>query len=216
MGAMPREEHVPTNRRTFITGSLAATAASASAVAHAHGAGGAEAAQLRAADAHHLDRRAHAWAQEVAKLSNDQLTVRLFPAMQLGGRPPELYRQVRAGHLRHLLHAARLHLGRLPDDGADRTARHGRRAPTTAPGSCGPTSTSILARDFKDTKVLMLWNSDTAALMSQRQADPHAGGLQGHEDPHAVGGAVGAARGARRDPDRHAGRTRSTTTSTAA
>jgi hypothetical protein len=33
------------------------------------------------------------WAQEVAKLSGGKLTVRLFPAMQLGGKPPELYRQ---------------------------------------------------------------------------------------------------------------------------
>ena len=37
------------------------------------------------------------WTREVAKLSNNQLTVRLFPAMQLGGRPPDLYRQVVQG-----------------------------------------------------------------------------------------------------------------------
>jgi TRAP-type C4-dicarboxylate transport system substrate-binding protein len=37
------------------------------------------------------------WTREVAKQSNNQLTVRMFPAMQLGGRPPELYRQVVQG-----------------------------------------------------------------------------------------------------------------------
>ena len=64
------------------------------------------------------------WSQEVARLSNNKLTVRMFPAMQLGGRPPELYRQTVQGITDIDLHAARLHLGRFPDDGADRAARH--------------------------------------------------------------------------------------------
>jgi len=37
------------------------------------------------------------WTQEVAKRSNNQLTVKLYPAMQLGGKPPELYRQAVQG-----------------------------------------------------------------------------------------------------------------------
>jgi len=37
------------------------------------------------------------WAEEVAQRSQGKLTVRLFPSMQLGGKPPELYRQVIQG-----------------------------------------------------------------------------------------------------------------------
>jgi TRAP-type C4-dicarboxylate transport system substrate-binding protein len=33
------------------------------------------------------------WAQEVAKATNGELKVTLYPSMQLGGKPPELYRQ---------------------------------------------------------------------------------------------------------------------------
>ena len=38
-----------------------------------------------------------AWTPEVAKLSGGQLTIKLFPSMQLGGKPPELYRQMIQG-----------------------------------------------------------------------------------------------------------------------
>ncbi len=37
------------------------------------------------------------WAERVAKESGGQLTVRMFPSMQLGGKPPELYRQMARG-----------------------------------------------------------------------------------------------------------------------
>ena len=33
------------------------------------------------------------WAQEVAKATNGEVKVTLYPSMQLGGKPPELYRQ---------------------------------------------------------------------------------------------------------------------------
>lgn len=106
------------------------------------------------------------WAQEVAKLSKDELTLRLFPAMQLGGRPPDLYRQVLQGisDMTFTLPGytsadfPMMALTELPgtadsaDDGTKKLWAH---------------FDKFLARDYKGTKVLMLWNSDTASIMSR-------------------------------------------------
>ena len=106
------------------------------------------------------------WSQEVARLSNNRLTVRLFPAMQLGGRPPELYRQTVQG-ITDLCFT-------LP---GYTSADFPMMALTELPGTANSADDGtrklwahfdkFLARDFKDTKVLMLWNSDTASLMSK-------------------------------------------------
>jgi TRAP-type C4-dicarboxylate transport system substrate-binding protein len=106
------------------------------------------------------------WAQEVAKLSNNQLTVRLFPAMQLGGRPPDLYRQVVQGisDITFTLPGytsndfPMMALTELP--GTAKSAEDGTR-------KLWAHFDKFLARDFKGSKVLMLWNSDSASLMSR-------------------------------------------------
>ena len=155
-----------TNRRTFIAGSLAATAATA--------------VPLRAAMAQQELKLASfvppthviwtdvitPWTQEVAKLSNNQMTVRLFPAMQLGGRPPDLYRQVVQGISDITFTLPGYTSGDFP-----------MMALTELPGtadSAGDGTRKLwklfdqyLARDFKGAKVLMLWNSDSASLMSR-------------------------------------------------
>jgi TRAP-type C4-dicarboxylate transport system substrate-binding protein len=106
------------------------------------------------------------WTREVAKLSKNEMTIRMFPAMQLGGKPPELYRQVVQGisDITFTLPGytsgdfPMMALTELPgtatsgDDGTRKLWKH---------------FDKFLARDFKDTKVLMLWNSDTAGLMSK-------------------------------------------------
>jgi TRAP-type C4-dicarboxylate transport system substrate-binding protein len=37
------------------------------------------------------------WSQEVAKATNGEVKVTLYPSMQLGGKPPELFRQAKEG-----------------------------------------------------------------------------------------------------------------------
>ena len=106
------------------------------------------------------------WSQEVARLSNNKLTVRLFPAMQLGGRPPELYRQVVQGITDATF--------TLP---GYTSADFPMMALTELPGTANSADDGtrklwanfdkFLAREYKDTKVLMLWNSDSASLMSK-------------------------------------------------
>jgi len=106
------------------------------------------------------------WAQEVAKVSKDELTIRMFPAMQLGGRPPDLYRQVLQG-ISDITFT-------LP---GYTSAEFPMMALTELPGTADSADDGtkklwanfekFLARDYKGTKVLMLWNSDTASIMSR-------------------------------------------------
>ncbi len=108
------------------------------------------------------------WAAEIAKRSNNRLTVRLFPSMQLGGKPPELYRQTAQGVTDATFTLPGYTSGDFP-----------MMALTELPGTAASADDGtkklwanfdkFLARDFKDTKVLMLWNSDTASLMSKNK-----------------------------------------------
>ncbi len=108
------------------------------------------------------------WSQEVARLSNGKLTVRLFPSMQLGGKPPELYRQTVQGITDATF--------TLPGyTSADFPLMALTELPGTATSADDGTRKlwanfeRFLAREYKDTKVLMLWNSDTASLMSKNK-----------------------------------------------
>ncbi len=108
------------------------------------------------------------WAAEVAKRSNNKLIVRLFPSMQLGGKPPELYRQTVQG----VVDAAFTLPGYTSND-------FPMMALTELPGTASSADDGtrklwkhydqFLAREYTGTKVLMLWNSDTASLMSRNK-----------------------------------------------
>ena len=106
------------------------------------------------------------WAQEIAGTSGNKLTARMFPSMQLGGKPPDLYRQAVQG-ISDICFTLpgytssdfpMMALTELPgmatsaDDGTRKLWKHFDR---------------FLAGEFKDTRVLMLWNSDTASIMSK-------------------------------------------------
>lgn len=153
-------------RRTFVTGSLAAGAAASLPWTSA---GAAEELKL-----HSFVPPTHViwadvltpWTKEVASKSKNELTVRMFPSMQLGGRPPELYRQVVQG-------IADMCFSLPGYTSADFPMMALTELPGTAESGADGTRKlwanfdKFLSRDFKDTKVLMLWNSDTASLMSK-------------------------------------------------
>ncbi len=153
-----------TTRRTFVTGAAAATAAAGLSPALA-----AEELKLHSfVPPNHViwtDVIAP-WAKEVAQQSKNELTVRLFPAMQLGGRPPDLYRQMVKGITDATFTLPgytsadfpMMALTELP--GTAKSAEDGTR-------KLWAHFELFLARDFKDSKVLMLWNSDAACLMTK-------------------------------------------------
>jgi len=108
------------------------------------------------------------WAAELASKSANKLTVKMFPAMQLGGTPPQLYRQMAQG-ISDICFS-------LPGyTSADFPMMALTELPGTAESADDGTKKlwahfdKFLARDFKEAKVLMLWNSDTASLMSKNK-----------------------------------------------
>ena len=106
------------------------------------------------------------WTKEVATISKDKLQVKLFPAMQLGGKPPELYRQTVQG----ITDACFTLPGYTSNDFPIMALTE---MPGTAKSADDGTKKlwanfdKFLSREYKDTKVLMLWNSDSASLMSK-------------------------------------------------
>ena len=106
------------------------------------------------------------WADDVAKRSNNRLVIRMFPAMQLGGKPPELYRQTLQG----ITDATFTLPGYTSNDFPMMMLTE---MPGTANNAEDGTKKlwahfdKFLARDFKGTKVLSLWNSDSASLMAK-------------------------------------------------
>jgi TRAP-type C4-dicarboxylate transport system substrate-binding protein len=155
-----------TTRRTFVTGSLAATAAASLPWSPARAA-----TELKM---HSFVPPSHSiwvnpltpWTKEVASRSKGELTVRMFPSMQLGGRPPELYRQMVQG-ISDIVFTLpgytasdfpMMSLTELPGTATD--AEDGTR-------KLWANFDKFFAKEFKDAKVLMLWNSDTAGIMSR-------------------------------------------------
>lgn len=159
------------NRRSFVAGSLAASAASS---LPAPALLAQEKVELKLATfvppTHIIYAKVLTpWAQDVEKRSGGRLTVRMFPSMQLGGKPPELYRQTVQG-ISDICFTLpgytssdfpMMALTELP--GVAKSAEEGTRKLWSNMGN-------VLGRDFKGTKVLMLWNADSASLMSRSKA----------------------------------------------
>jgi TRAP-type C4-dicarboxylate transport system substrate-binding protein len=161
---------MPTTRRTFLQGTAAAAAAAGLPSVPALAQGAEEIKLHSFVPPNHViwTDVITPWAADVAKRSNNRLVVRLFPSMQLGGKAPELYRQTAQGVTDATFTLPGYTSGDFP-----------MMALTELPGTATSAEDGtkklwanfdkFLARDFKDTKVLMLWNSDTASLMSKNK-----------------------------------------------
>jgi TRAP-type C4-dicarboxylate transport system substrate-binding protein len=107
-----------------------------------------------------------AWFPEVEQKSGGKLKIKLYPSMQLGGKPPELYRQMIQG-ISDICFTLpgytsndfpMMALTELP--GLSATGEKGTRNLWAVLGK-QPLS------EFKGAKILALWNNDEAALMSK-------------------------------------------------
>ena len=106
-----------------------------------------------------------AWADKVAKDSNNQLKFELFPAMAMGGKPSELYGQVRDGTADIVWTLLGYTPGVFP-----RSEVY--ELPLVHKGSAAATTVALnatmdmLADDFKDIKVLFLHANDGNVIHS--------------------------------------------------
>lgn len=110
-----------------------------------------------------------AWADKVAKESNNQLKFELFPAMAMGGKPSELYGQVRDGTADIVWTLLGYTPGVFP-----RSEVY--ELPLVHKGSAAATTIALnatmdmLADDFKDIKVLFLHANDGNVIHSATKA----------------------------------------------
>ena len=109
------------------------------------------------------------WAAEVAKATNGQVKVTLYPSMQLGGKPPELFRQTVDGvvDLTFTLpgytspafpRVGIIELPGLKDDGL------------AATNMMWDLLDPYLLPEFEGTKVIALWGAEDAGLLSRGKA----------------------------------------------
>jgi TRAP-type transport system periplasmic protein len=107
------------------------------------------------------------WAQKIEEMSKGKLKATLYPSMQLGGKPPELYRQMVQGIADIVFTLPgytsadfpMMGLTELPGTSAD--AYDGTRKMWERLGQ------GYFEKEYADAKILALWNSDNAGLMTR-------------------------------------------------
>lgn len=107
------------------------------------------------------------WAKEVEKRSGGKLKIAGYPSMQLGGKPPELYRQMVQGIADIVFTLPGYTSGDFPMMSLT-------ELPGTATSAHDGTNKlwqklneGYFKQEFKDAKILMLWNSDNAGFMTR-------------------------------------------------
>ena len=106
------------------------------------------------------------WANEVAKATNGEVRVTLYPSMQLGGKPPELYRQAAEGVVDLVF--------TLPGYTSPAFPRVGiielpglKRDGLAATDMMWDLLDPYLLPEFQGTKVIALWGAEDAGLMTR-------------------------------------------------
>jgi TRAP-type C4-dicarboxylate transport system substrate-binding protein len=109
------------------------------------------------------------WANEVAKATNGEVKVTLYPSMQLGGKPPELFRQAKDGVVDLVFTLPgytspafpRTQMIELPGLKPDGLAATNMMWDLLDP---------YLLPEYEGTKVIALWGAEDAGLMSRAKA----------------------------------------------
>lgn len=109
------------------------------------------------------------WANEIAKATNGEVKVTLYPSMQLGGKPPELFRQVKDGVVDLVFTLPgytspafpRTQMIELPGLKPDGIAATNMMWDVLDP---------YLLPDYEGTKVIALWGAEDAGLMFRGKA----------------------------------------------
>jgi TRAP-type C4-dicarboxylate transport system substrate-binding protein len=116
------------------------------------------------------------WAKRVEEQSKGKLKITGYPSMQLGGKPPELYRQMVQGIADIIFTVPGYTSADFPMLGLT-------ELPGTASNAHDGTNKlwdrlkqGYFEKEFADAKVLMLWNSDNAGLMTRDKL------IKRHED----------------------------------
>ena len=118
------------------------------------------------------------WSKMIEDKSGGKMTVRLFPSMQLGGKAPELYRQMVTGIADIVFTLPGYTSGDFPMMSMS-------ELPGTATSAEDGTNKlwahfdKLYTKEFEAAKILMLWNSDNASLMSREKPIRTAADMKG-------------------------------------
>ena len=124
------------------------------------------------------------WCDRIAKDSGNKMKCQIYPSMQLGGTPPQLYDQVQGRRRRRRLDAARLHGGPLPAGRGVRAAVHDEKPEGTSKALWEYVE-KYAPNEFGDVKLIAFARPWRRRVPHDEQADQDARGPQGPEGARA-------------------------------
>jgi TRAP-type transport system periplasmic protein len=109
------------------------------------------------------------WANEIMEASENRIEIQLFPAMQLGGTPPQLYDQVRDGVVELGWTLAGYTPGRFPRLEAFDLPFVGARTGVVNSQAIQEFAEKHAAEEFPDTQPLVIWGQDHGVIHAKKQ-----------------------------------------------
>ncbi|MEX2127409.1 MAG: TRAP transporter substrate-binding protein [Xanthobacteraceae bacterium] len=109
------------------------------------------------------------WAKKVEEMSKGKLKVTLYPSMQLGGKPPELYRQMVQGIADIVFTLPGYTSGDFPMMSLTELPGTATDAQDGTTKLWDRLKQGYFDKEYADAKILMLWNSDNAGFMTREK-----------------------------------------------
>jgi TRAP-type transport system periplasmic protein len=109
------------------------------------------------------------WSKRIEEVSKGKLKVSLYPAMQLGGKPPELYRQMVQGIADIVFTLPGYTSGDFPMMSLTELPGTAANAQDGTTKLWDRLKQGYFDKEYADAKILMLWNSDNAGLMTREK-----------------------------------------------
>ncbi len=109
------------------------------------------------------------WAKQVADASGGRIDIKIFPSMQLGGTPPQLYDQARDGVADIVWTLPGSTPGRFPLSEVFELPFIGGRLGITNAQASQEFATRHMGEETKDIKLLSYWAHDTGLIHSKKQ-----------------------------------------------
>ena len=109
------------------------------------------------------------WAKKVEAASGGRIAIQIFPSMQLGGTPPQLYDQARDGVVDMVWTLPGSTPGRFPLSEMFELPFIGGRLGITNAQASQEFATKYMADETKDVKLLSYWAHDTGLIHSKKQ-----------------------------------------------
>jgi TRAP-type C4-dicarboxylate transport system substrate-binding protein len=109
------------------------------------------------------------WAQKIGQESNGRLRVQIFPAMQLGGAPPQLYDQARDGVVDIVWTLPGNTPGRFPSIEVIELPFVAHKRASVNARVTQELHDTVFGREFQDTHIITAWAHDAGVVHARRE-----------------------------------------------